>query len=195
MTNSDRNGFSRERILAATLTVLLGAVLLTSHAVSGAMAKYTTAGSSSDEARVALFGHSETITFMSTWPGTTGFVPGATSSATLTVTNAKNGQVSEVAQSYEIEIVTSGNLPLHYELVRKAGNGKVDDTPIGSFDESSNNASHTFEITDGSATFEPGVSREDKYQILVSWPGTKKEASYSNRPDFVQVNINVKQID
>ena len=44
MANDNRNNQRREHILAATLAVLLGAVLLTSHAVSGAMAKYTTAG-------------------------------------------------------------------------------------------------------------------------------------------------------
>lgn len=191
MTNSDRNGFGRERILAATLTVLLGAVLLTSHAVSGALAKYTTAGSSSDEARVALFGHSEKITF-----GTfrTSLVNGASSSFNLTVSNANNNQVSEVAQSYDIEIVTAGNLPLTYKLVEMAGVGKPDGTTIGSFDASATETSHVFTVTDDSMTFQPGVPREDAYQIQVSWYGDDS-AKWSNIPDFLQVNINVKQID
>ena len=192
MTNSDRNGISRERILAATLTVLLGAVLLTSHAVSGAMAKYITAGSSSDEARVALFGHSESITF-----GTfrTSLVYGASSSFSLTVSNkSQSGQVSEVAQSYDIEIVTAGNLPLTYRLVKKAGVGKPTNTTIGSFNASTSEKSHVFTVTDDSMTFQPGVSREDTYQIQVSWYGDDG-ANWSNIPDFLQVNINVKQID
>lgn len=192
MTNSDRNGISRERILAATLTVLLGAVLLTSHAVSGAMARYTTAGSSSDEARVALFGHSEKITF-----GTfrTSLVNGASSSFNLTVSNkSQNGQVSEVAQSYDIEIVTAGSLPLTYRLVEKAGVGKPTDTVIGSFNASATEKSHVFTVADDSMTFQPGASREDTYQIQVSWYGDDS-AKWSNIPDFLQVNINVKQID
>lgn len=191
MANDNRNNQRREHILAATLAVLLGAVLLTSHAVSGAMAKYTTAGSSSDEARVALFGYSESITF-----GTfrTSLVSGASSSFNLTVSNANNGQVSEVAQSYDIEIVTAGNLPLTYKLVEKAGIGKPTDTTIGSFNASTSEKSHIFTVTDGSMTFQPGVSREDTYQIQLSWYGDDA-AKWSNIPDFLQVNINVKQID
>lgn len=191
MANDNRNNQRREHILAATLAVLLGAVLLTSHAVSGAMAKYTTAGSSSDEARVALIGHSESITF-----GTfrTSLVSGASSSFNLTVSNANNGQVSEVAQSYDIEIVTAGNLPLTYKLVEKAGIGKPTDTTIGSFNASTSEKSHIFTVTDGSMTFQPGVSREDTYQIQLSWYGDDA-AKWSNIPDFLQVNINVKQID
>lgn len=191
MANDNRNNQRREHILATTLAVLLGAVLLTSHAVSGAMAKYTTAGSSSDEARVALFGHSESITF-----GTfrTSLVSGASSSFNLTVSNANNGQVSEVAQSYDIEIVTAGNLPLTYKLVEKAGIGKPTDATIGSFNASTSEKSHIFTVTDGSMTFQPGVSREDTYQIQLSWYGDDA-AKWSNIPDFLQVNINVKQID
>lgn len=192
MANDNRNNQRREHILAATLAVLLGAVLLTSHAVSGAMAKYTTAGSSSDEARVALFGHSESITF-----GTfrTSLVKGASSSFNLTVSNkSQSGQVSEVAQSYDIEIVTAGNLPLTYKLVEKAGIGKPTDTTIGSFNASTSEKSHVFTVTDGSMTFQPGLSREDTYQIKVSWYGDDA-AKWSNIPDFLQVNINVKQID
>lgn len=192
MTNSDRKGISRERILAATLTVLLGAVLLTSHAVSGAMARYTTAGSSSDEARVALFGHSESITFETF---RTSLVNGTSSSFSLTVSNkSQSGQISEVAQSYDIEIVTAGNLPLTYRLVEKAGVGKPTDAVIGSFNESATEKSHVFTVADDSMTFQPGASREDTYQIQVSWYGDDG-AKWSNIPDFLQVNINVKQID
>lgn len=192
MANDSRNNQRRERLLAGALAVLLGAVLLTSHAVSGAMAKYTTAGSSSDEARVALFGHSESIDFTQTFR--TSLVQGATTSFGLTVSNANNGQVSEVAQSYEVQIVTAGNLPLHYQLILKDGNGKSDDKVIGEFDEKTS-AFHTFTVTDDSMTFQPGVSRTDKYQVKVTWPGPEIEAKWSNIPDFLQVNINVKQID
>lgn len=198
MTNASRQSLRRERILAATLTVLLGTVLLTSHAVSGAMAKCTTAGNSSDEARVALFGHSEAINFGGTWPGSTGFVPGASSSVGLYISNFKDGKVSEVTQTYEIEVVTAGNLPLRYELHKKDGNGKVDTTVIDSFNESSNSTSHTFKITD-STTFEAGVRTEARYQILAIWDSAQdsaqNSAAYAGRPDFAQVNINVKQID
>lgn len=192
MANDNRNNQRREHILAATLAVLLGAVLLTSHAVSGAMAKYTTAGSSSDEARVALFGHRESITFETF---RTSLVNGASSSFNLIVSNkSQNGQISEVAQSYDIEIVTAGNLPLTYRLVKKAGVGKPTDTVIGSFNASATEKSHVFTVADGSMTFQPGASREDTYQIQVSWYGDDG-AKWSNIPDFLQVNINVKQID
>ena len=66
---------------------------------------------------------------------------------------------------------------------------------IDSFDESTNKSTYTFKVPVDVTTFEAGTSRADYYQIRVSWPGSINSADYSNIPDFLQVNINVKQID
>ena len=174
----------RENILAATFVVLLGAVLLTSHAVSGAMARYTTAGASKDEARVALFGHSETVTF-DDWSDS--LKPGSNGSVTLEVSNKRGDNVSEVTQSYSIQIVTAGNLPVTYTLKDESG------ATVGMLSETSSAVSETFS-TQG-MVFKPGVADERKYTLEYSWPAGQNNKDLANIPDFLQVNINVTQID
>lgn len=173
-----------ESTLAVTLAVLLAAVLLTFHAVGGAMARYTTAGAGNDGARVALFGHNETITF-DNWSST--LKPGSSGSVKLNVSNNRNGKVSEVAQSYSIQIVTSGNLPLSYTL--KDASGKT----VGTFNEGSSATSETFSSSD--MVFEAAVSGAHTYTLEYSWPAGKNDPKLANIPDFLQVNINVTQID
>ncbi len=177
----------RENILAVTLAVLLAAVLLTSHGVGGVLARYTTAGTSHDEARVAVFGHSESVTFTD-W-GTT-IKPGSTQTLALTISNARGAAVSEVSQGYDIELVTAGNLPITYTVTRTS-----DGAAIGTFTESSASKSQTFSATDGSMSFSAGAARADTYQITATWDGASNDDALANIPDFLQVNINVKQID
>lgn len=178
-----------ENVLAATLAVLLGAVLLTSHAVSGVMARYTAAGTSSDEARVALFGHDESIVFDDNWAAS--LKPGDHKTLTLKVSNAKEGKVSEVAQAYDIELETAGNLPLSFTLADATNVDSTFDSPTvgtsGSF------KTYTWKI-DGKE-FKPGVERTDTYTLSVDWPKDKDDPALANIPDFLQVNINVTQID
>lgn len=187
MTNSE-NKMRTENILAATVAVLLAAVLLTFHAVGGVMARYTTAGSSNDEARVALFGHSETVSFDS-W--TDSLKPGDTKTITLSVSNAKDSKVSEVAQAYEIEVVTAGNLPFEFNLANGAGTSVA----LGSPTTGASGSFKTYTWTAGGMVFEPGVTRTDQYKLTVTWPDGQNAAAKADIPDFVQVNINVKQID
>lgn len=173
----------RESVLASAIAVLLLAVLVTSHAVSGVFAKYTTEGSAMDTARVALFGHSESID-LSGW--TADLKPGDTRSIKLEVSNAKSdGTVSEVAQAYDIEVETAGNLPLTYTLA-------CDRQTVGSFDEKAT-ASHTFSSDD--MAFKAGVKKSASYTLNVSWPSGKNGSEYADIPDYVQVHISVRQID
>ena len=189
MTDIKIDANKLERGLAAAFTVLLAAVMLTSHAVSGVMARYTTAGSSGDEARVALFGHDESID-LSTWAES--MVPGDTRSFVLTVSNVRGENISEVAQSYDIEVQTAGNLPLKYSLERTTSDNKVA-KDFDSFTESSDKKTNTF--SDDGMTFSPGVARLDTYKLTVEWPANENSYTRADIPDFVQININVKQID
>ena len=185
MTNASAR--KTENILAVALVALLAAVLLTSHAVGGVLARYTTAGASGDEARVAVFGHSESVTFTD-WSAT--IKPGSTQTLALTVSNARSATVSEVAQTYDIELVTSGNLPLTYTVTRAS-----DGATIGTFTEGSGATNQTFSVTDGSMSFQAGTKRTDAYTVTASWPAGSNASKLANIPDFLQVNINVRQID
>ena len=173
----------RERILACAVAALLLVVLLTSHAVSGVFAKYSTAASASDTARVALFGHSESID-LSNWVAN--LKPGDSREIALRVSNANSGgETSEVAQAYDIEVETAGNLPLAYTLMR-------DGVPIGSFGEKSS-AAHAF-ASDAMA-FAPGNPETHTYALVVNWPAEENSVKYADVPDYAQVRINVRQVD
>lgn len=178
----------REHALAFVAFLLLLAVLVTSHAVSGAMARYTTSGSSSDEARVALFGHSETINFGDGWASD--LKPGDSRTVTLEVTNASNGKVSEVAQAYSIEVETAGNLPLEFTLSQ--GDVAINESSSNT-DAKTGFKTHVFATDD--MAFTAGAKSDTAYELTVSWPEGSKAVKNTDVPDFVQVNINVKQID
>ena len=166
----------------AALICLCG---ITGYFVPELSARYKSADSEIDQARVAIFGHNESIHLPTDWTST--LVPGNTRKFTLTVSNqTEDGAVSEVAQTYELEVVTAGNLPLTYTLTRE-------ETTIGTYVENSTEKSHTF--SDAAMTFDAGAAKTDTYQLTASWPETENDASLAGVPDFIQINIHVEQKD
>lgn len=173
----------KNKIMCA-LGILLCFTLASAWLVSHMYARYATGETGSDEARIAIFGNSESIT-MTDFPKN--WKPGMSREYKIIISNQKNGRISEVAQEYDIEIETQGNLPLEYELK------KDDNTMVGKFSESSNEASHTFKNND--MEFQASQDREDTYQLVITWPEEKNEESFMGIPDTVRININVNQID
>ena len=170
--------------------VLLCLTVVSACGVSGLFARYSTSTSGEDSAQVALFGSSAQVTLDSGLAGR--LSPGATAKYTLWVANRRpdstdDAGVSEVAQGYNVEIVTSGNLPLEFEL--KAEDG----SEIGTFIESESKVSETFS-TD-KMKFEAGVYALHKYTLAVTWPSDKNSAAWAAVPDYIDVKINVAQID
>ena len=92
-----------------------------------------------------------------------------------------------MAQQYEIEVVTQGNLPLTYTL--KDGENNL----IGQFKEDSTNTSKTFQ--NENMKFQAGHSEEHSYNLQIQWPDKEKDSGLAGIPDTVKININVKQID
>ena len=185
-TNDSTKYQRRERVLAGALGGLLLATLLSSHAVSGVLARYTTAASATDTARVALFGHDEKID-LGDWAAD--LTPGTTKTITLSVSNSGSNGISEVAEAYSIQIETAGNLPLTYTLANKTG-----DT-VGTFTESAAEPAHTFQTADMQFPAGGGTAYAHDYTLTVSWPADAKASRLADIPDYVQANINVTQID
>lgn len=165
---------------------LLVATLATMCVIGGTLARYTTGAESSDSARVAVFGHSESIEVPQDW--TSHLVPGATKVYDLTVTNNSNDKISEVAQCYNIALKTSGNLPLQFTLVSVEG-----DTIIGSFTESASATTCTF--TSDSMSFGASVEGEHGYKLTATWPPEQNSLTLAGVPEFIQIDVNVEQVD
>ena len=176
--------FSRETAEAnwplRTAAVLLCLVLVSTYLLSGLYARHATTANGSDSARVALFGHDETVTLDE--ESLQGLKPGDSRTYTIAVTNARGENVSEVAQRYSINVVTAGNLPLEFSL--KKGSELV----------SSDSTGKTFSADD--MVFAEGESKQEvKYTLTATWPASKNGSKYAGVPDFIQVNVNAQQID
>ena len=167
-------------VLAVLLCLTLASTWLMSHMY----ARYATGTTGNDSARVAVFGHSESINvenFPEDWK------PGTSYPFKITVSNQKRNEISEVAQQYNIEVVTQGNLPFVYTLKDSAGN------TIDEFTESSSKTSAIF--SNDKMKFEAAKSGEDTYTLLIQWPEDQNDSTLAGIPDAVKININVKQID
>lgn len=176
------------RAVAAIACALIAAVAITLPLVGATFARYTTQAESPSQARVALFGHDESIDFGNTWAAN--LKPGDTRTVALSVANAKDGAVSEVAQTYDIEVETAGNLPLTFTLSK---DGAAIAEATGKSTSTAASKTHVFE-TDGMA-FSAATAETHDYTLTVAWPSDKDAVSYADMPDYVQVDINVKQTD
>lgn len=179
----------KERWIIYILAVLLCLVLASFWLMSNIYARYTSEASGSDQARVAVFGHSQSIT-LSNEDVMKALKPGADFTYTLRVANYDATRTSEVALQYSMEIVTAGNLPLTYTLYRQEGQNEQ---MIGSFTESSDKK--TEKITNDDMRFTAGTNAESSYVLKVQWPADKNGEIYAGIPDEITVNIHVDQID
>ena len=83
------------------------------------LARYSGADHKQESAKVAAFEHGEQILQPFSRAGKTGDLqPGTDRVYALTVTNEKNGNVSETRQNYSIQVTTAGTLPITYVLKR-----------------------------------------------------------------------------
>lgn len=62
---------------------------------------------------------------------------------------------------------------------------------IGEFSETENNKSHVFAA--GDMKFSAVQEETHTYTLNVQWPEEKNSADLAGIPDFIQININVKQ--
>lgn len=177
------------RLVMQACTVLLCLTLLSMWLMSNMYARYTTQVSGEDSARVAIFGHNESIDVPDAISDK--LVPGSSAEYALSVANYSGARTSEVTLNYNLEIATAGNLPLKFTLYSVSDDDQKSE--IGSFTESTTEEKHTFAIK--SMAFEPGKQEVHKYALEMQWDGSTKEAGYANIPDYIRININVEQAD
>ena len=177
------------RLVMQVCAVLLCLTLLSMWLMSNMYARYTTQVSGEDSARVAIFGHDESIDVPSEISAK--LVPGSSAEYALSVANYSGARTSEVTLNYNLEVATAGNLPLQFTLYSVSDNGQRSE--IGSFAESSTEKEHTFPKAD--MAFEAGTQAEHKYVLDMQWDGSTDAAGYANIPDYIRININVEQAD
>lgn len=111
-----------------------------------------------------------------------GMVPGETRTVSFTITNTKDGTVSQVAQAYDIAIETTNNLPLTYSLAHQgsaAAGGAFAAGEAGSL------------IWTGGRL--PAAEASHTYTLTVTWPSEKNGTWYMNEIDAVTLRVDAAQ--
>lgn len=150
------------------------------------IARYSGTDHKQESAKIAAFEHGEQILRLSDKAGETDTLqPGTDRVYALTVTNEKNGSVSEIRQTYSIQVTTAGTLPLTYVLKRN-------NAELGRFSETITE-NYLFQAAD--MWFEAGAKESHEYELEVIWPEDKKDVLWADVPDLVKIQVHMEQAE
>ncbi len=126
--------------------------------------------------------------------------PGSTQSTTFTVTNYNSGsdRDSEILLGYDIEVKTTGNLPLRFSLTgqKKNADGSADEDVANSVLADYTDFSSTLKAAGGRLPVVQASGRKDhEYTLSIVWPADKADDEYSDEIDRVVVTITTKQLN
>ncbi len=109
----------------------------------------------------------------------------------FTVSNEKDGKTAEVDIEYELNVRTTTNLPLQYELYKtEDGNqAKANEELIQDEDGTIFN-----NLTANTYTFYYDTPRVDMYTLRVYFPEEYNTENYQDILELIEVNVNARQI-
>lgn len=115
--------------------------------------------------------------------------PGETRTVSFTVTNQDAGTVSEVPLNYQLQIETTGNLPLQFGLSgEKTDEKDTESRLVGALDE------ETLCATGGTLPSAGGFGAcSHSYTLTISWPEEQNTDEYSYEIDRLSVKISTEQ--
>ena len=159
--------------------------LISTYTVSDLYARYCTAGSGTDSARVAQFSPNFT-----SGPGiiVSDKKAGYTDTLTFTVQNS-DAALSEVAMKYTIGVKTTGNLPLEFRLLDSSSN------LLGTRTCSGTEGAREYQYTHNSFVFDAGTAESRNYTLQMEWPADKNDGQFSGMTDAVYLSVAFEQID
>lgn len=113
-----------------------------------------------------------------------GMQPGENKEISFTVSNQKDEVTSEVAQGYTITLLTTGNLPLTFEIVAVSSN---------------NGQNYGLTQEEGKYIWSggilpAGIKTEHTYKLSVIWPENENDPKYMSEIDAVSLRIDAQQI-
>lgn len=108
------------------------------------------------------------------------------------VVNYSGDKVSEVAMDYEIQIETTGNLPLAFSLRgdKQSGDSDPNSLLVGTMDPDTRKA-----VGGRLPIAGAGQKTEHTYQLTVTWPETEASVDYSKEIDMLTIRVNAAQVD
>lgn len=175
---------------AGIIRYLLYLVLVTSVITSVSLAKYASTGEGRAAGLVASFTTGTTLDLE--MPVLDMLYPGSKKEIAFVVTNFQGEQNSEVPLEYEMQVETTGNLPLKFSLAGTKEEG-ASDTLVGPLDNNLRAVGGHF----------PSAGLEGKkthtYTLTVEWPLEQSDGinptdpGYSDEIDQVTVRIKTAQ--
>ncbi len=119
--------------------------------------------------------------------------PGDSYSYTFSVANYNNTGRSDVNQSYDIEVLTTTNLPLEYELYLTNNNTEVDAIISDDF-ITDDDETYFRSIKTSSRNFYYANNYTDYYKLTVKFPAADKNFKYQGVAENIEIRVNAKQI-
>lgn len=170
------------------LLYLVLVALSTSLAATGTMAKFHSKLGIDLAVQAAGFAGGGTVNFDAAFDNMT---PGGRKDMEFTVQNYEGEQNSEVQLEYEIQVETTGNLPLVFELSgrKDSGDNSSNSVLVGSLDQNLKAVGGMLPPVE-----EGGVNRtQHTYTLSVSWKEDETDGDYSHEIDMVSVTVTTKQ--
>lgn len=167
---------------------LLYLALVTSVIASVTLAKFTKKADSTAQAMIASFATGMTIRQDVSLDGL--LAPGDQKVVEFSVTNYEGDKNSDVPLTYEIQVRTTGNLPLKFALrgQKESEDTDVDNSALaGSLDESL--------LASGGLmpSAAVGGKKVHTYWLTISWPEEEADPGYSDEIDQVELEITASQ--
>ncbi len=163
------------------------AVLVTSLAVSGTMARYSSRFGAQVSMQVAAFAGGGEVNFDVALEG---MAPGDTRTVQFKVRNYEGEQGCDAQMAYEIQVETTGNLPLTFSLLGEdPGDSSANSALVGALDSSLKAVGGKLPVTSLEG------KREHSYQLSVYWPSGETDVDYSHEIDMVSVTVAAIQTD
>lgn len=143
-------------------------------------ARYSTEATGSASAQIAAVALNSSLDLSGQLEG---IRPGEEKKIRFTVSNHKEEIISDVAQGYTVTLLTTGNLPLAFEIAA-ASPGSAEGYAL------------TKEENDmwSGGILPAGIHTEHIYILTVSWPKSANDAKYMSEIDAVSLHIDAQQI-
>lgn len=152
--------------------VLLGALIISTHFMSGLYARYSTTATGSDSARVAKFSFSDgNWASQSLETAIKSMKPGEEESIQVEIQNT-----GEVAIQYTVQLENlTNNLPLKATMQIPAADGASEAETVSN------------------VTISPSGSQT--VNVVISWPSGENSVDYIGKTDIVRIIVTAEQID
>ncbi len=149
-------------VIMRIAVILLSLTLLSCGLITGRYARFTTGDSSGDSARVAKW-----VFVVENNGASSVFLlqdinkPGDSQTFSFVVKNNSGSSVSEVSESYTLDLSIDGGIPLTGTFTKNSG------TPVNVNAVSTGSASAS-----ATGSFLPGSNDSDTYDLVLTWPDT-----------------------